>query len=257
MVDGNRALGPGRVVLVGAGPGAADLITVRGHRLLQQADAVVHDDLAAAELYESLQCHKIDVGKRCGRHKMRQPEINKLLIELAWQHRLVVRLKGGDPFVLGRGSEEVMHLAHNGVPCEVVPGVSSVMAAPMVAGIPVTHRGVASSFCVVSCHPREDITTFGIPAYDPQRTLVVLMGVKTMPLWIAELHKLGYPGDLPCAFVTWATRPQAQSRFCALEGVADLAESLQAPTVAVIGMVVEVAARTRNIASVTASADND
>ena len=246
MFEARHGRLPGTVYLVGAGPGAADLITVRGDRLLRRADAVVHDDLADPALYEGLDCEVWDVGKRCGRHKMCQPEINALLVELAARHRCVVRLKGGDPFVLGRGSEELLHLAERGIPAEVVPGISSAIAAPQLAGVPVTHRGIADGFTVISAHPRAEDVPFSMPAYDPRRTLVVLMGARTMPRWTAELREKGYPEHLPCAFVTWAARPQMQAEFTTLCRANQLAESLQAPTVAIVGEVITVAAQLRH-----------
>lgn len=232
----------GIVYLVGAGPGAADLVTVRGYELLQRADAVVHDDLADPGLYEALHCARHDVGKRCGRHKMRQGEINELLAELADQYDVVVRLKGGDPFVLGRGFEELAFLTERGIECVVVPGVSSSFAAPLLAGIPLTHRGVADSFCMLSGHPRADGQPINAPSFSPLRTLVVLMGVKSMPRWTAELVAAGYPAELPVAFVTWAGRPEMSVRRGTLGTAVESAADLRSPTVAIVGAVVALGA---------------
>ncbi len=235
-----RLARPGTVYLVGAGPGAPDLLTLRALRLLQSADVVVHDSLVLPEMYADLSARCIDAGKRSGDHGLGQQGIHALLIDLARQCNAVVRLKGGDPYVLGRGSEEALALAEAGVPCEVVPGVSSSLAAPLLAGIPLTHRGVADSFCVVSAHPQHEGQRPAIPPFEPRRTLVILMGVHTLPHWLPQLRALGYPGDLPIAFLMHASWPQArawQSTLATCE--ADIAvHKLSAPAVAVIGNVV-------------------
>ncbi len=231
----------GTVYLVGAGPGASDLITVRGLRLLQCADIVVFDALADGDLLVGLQARCIDVGKRSGQHGMKQSEINELLIHSARQGFSVVRLKGGDPYVLGRGSEEGIALAAAGVDCQVVPGISSSYAAPLLAGIPLTHRGTADGFTVVSAHPHEGDDLPSIPAYCARHTLVVLMGVASLPVWIGQLKQLAYPMDLPIAFVTWAARADQTVLVTTLERcLADAATaSLRSPSVAIVGRVVQ------------------
>lgn len=230
---------PGVVYLVGAGPGAADLITVRGARLLASADVVVHDALVEPALYEGLAAERIDVGKRAGVHALPQAEICALLVQLARQGRAVVRLKGGDPFVLGRGSEEALFLEEAGVPHVVVPGISSAIAAPLLAGIPVTHRGVADAFCVVSAHPRSEERAFNLPAYRPGLTLVLLMGVRSLGDWLPALRAAGWPATTPLAFVEWAGRPEQRCLRTTLAEATATAEAAQlvAPAVAVIGAV--------------------
>lgn len=240
MSDDDAQQTAGTVFLVGAGPGAADLITVRGQRLLHAADCVVHDDLVDPALYRDLGVDLHDVGKRSGRHKMAQDLINELLVELAKEHRAIVRLKGGDPFVLGRGSEEALHLAANGVACEVVPGLTSATAAPLLAGIPVTHRGVADSFCVVSAHPRDADDALNLPAYVATRTVIVLMGARSMPRWRRGLLDLGYPATLPVAFVRWAGRPEQTTQITTLGHAEALADALRSPIVAIVGAVVAI-----------------
>ena len=228
---------PGWVYLVGAGPGSAELLTLRGWQLLSTADTVVVDALADSALLVDLQAEVIDAGKRAGRHGLSQSQINALLIQLAQAGRSVVRLKGGDPFVLGRGSEELLELAAAGVPCEVVPGVSSAVAAPALAGIPLTHRGLADAFCVVSAHLQagDDVT---LPAYTPRLTLVVLMGVSTLGQWLPRLPALGWPLDTPLAVVTWAGRPdQTQQHFTLAELLALEQPPLRSPSVFVVGEV--------------------
>ena len=234
----------GTVSLVGGGPGAADLITLRGWRLLQRADCVVHDDLVDPELYRDLKAELHDVGKRSGVHKRSQEQINALLIELAGRGLAVVRLKGGDPSVLGRAMEEAIALYDAGIPCEIVPGISSAIAAPVLAGIPVTHRGVADSFQVVSAHPRIPDGPFHLPEHAPWCTLVVLMGVKTLPDWHALLAEKGYPPELPVAFITWAGRPEQKVLVTTVaDALVDAqAANLRSPTVAVLGEVVRLRA---------------
>jgi len=151
----------GKVFLVGAGPGDAELITLKGLRCLRKADVVIYDRLIGPELLDeaSSQAERVFVGKASGRHSIKQEEINALLIKYARQGRVVVRLKGGDPFVFGRGGEEALALAQAGIPFEVVPGISSAIAVPAYAGIPVTQRGLASSVTIVTGHEknRKDI----------------------------------------------------------------------------------------------------
>ncbi len=230
----------GNVYLVGAGPGSADLITLRGWRLLQAADVVVYDSLADVALRTGLRAELIDAGKRRGNHGMTQMEINQLLVDQARAGNVVVRLKGGDPFVLGRGSEEAMALAAAGVPWEVVPGVSSAVAAPELAGIPVTHRGVADAFCVVSAHVREIEGAPTLPPYNPRCTLVVLMGVASLAEWWPHLTALGYPDELPVAWVTWAARPEQVVLTTTVGQCVEAAAraQVQAPSVVIIGRVV-------------------
>lgn len=227
----------GKVYLVGAGPGAVDLITVRGQRLLLAADAVVHDALVEPDLYQGLSATLYDVGKRAGVHALPQDEISALLVELAKAGLQVVRLKGGDPFVLGRGSEEALALAQANVPYEVVPGVSSAIAAPLLAGIPVTHRGVADAFCVVSAHPREADLAFTLPAFRPRLTVVIMMGVGNVAAWSAALQQCGWPSDTPVAWVMWAGRPEQRRIDGFLVSAAQDAQAggLVAPAVAVVG----------------------
>ena len=147
----------GRVYLVGAGCGPAGWITLRGYRLLQTCDAVVYDDLIAPELLDAVppQARRLYMGKRLGRHSAPQEDISQTLITLAQAGHTVVRLKGGDPFVFGRGGEEIQALQGAGVPFEVVPGISSAIAIPGQAGIPVTHRGLSRSFHVITAHTKD------------------------------------------------------------------------------------------------------
>ncbi|MUH46192.1 MAG: uroporphyrinogen-III C-methyltransferase, partial [Actinobacteria bacterium] len=189
----------GRVVLVGGGPGAADLITVRGRQEVRKADVIVYDRLAPLELldYLDLDVELIDAGKSPKHHTMTQEEINAVIVDRALSGKRVVRLKGGDPFVLGRGSEEVQACVNAGVRVEVVPGISSALAGPLAAGIPVTHRGTSAGFTVISGHAIGDVSA--LAASD--LTLVVLMGVATLPRLVSELVLHGKGADTPIAII--------------------------------------------------------
>lgn len=194
----------GRVILVGAGCGPSDLITLRGLQTLQTADAVVYDALADPDLLENVRPDAlcIDVGKRSGRHSVPQDEINALLVRLAGERKTVCRLKGGDPFVFGRGGEEARALRAAGIPVEEVPGVTSAVAVPAAAGIPVTHRGISRSFHVITAHTAN--TPDGLPEQleilaKVEGTLVFLMGLKNLPALAARLRAAGMPGDTPAA----------------------------------------------------------
>ena len=192
----------GHIYLVGAGPGEADLITVRGDRALQDADVILYDSLIDSRLLDGRRAERVYVGKRCGKHSMSQPAITALMIRYALAGKRVVRLKGGDPSVFGRVGEEALALSELGIGFDIVPGVTSAVAAPMLAGIPVTHRGVADSFVTVTAHKRRDDEPLGIPAYRSETTLILLMPLSTLPRWQPQLLASGYPEDLPIAFVS-------------------------------------------------------
>ncbi len=201
---------PARVYLVGAGPGAPDLLTVRATVRLAEADLVLCDALASPELRAlAPEARWFCVGKRAGRASVAQETINRLMIREARRGRVVVRLKGGDPFVLGRGAEEALALAAADIPFEVVPGLTSAVAAPALAGVPVTHRGLASGFLVVSGHAEaawapalEALPTSGV-------TVVVLMGTGARREIAARLIARGWPASTPAAIVLGASTPEA------------------------------------------------
>ena len=234
---------PGRVSLVGAGPGDPGLLTVRALERLREADVVVYDRLVNPELLDEAPAEalRIFAGKRVGAHCLPQAAINALLVHHASAGRFVVRLKGGDPFVFGRGGEEALALAKAGIPFEVVPGISSAIAVPAYAGIPVTHRGIAASFAVLTGH--EDPTKDG-EAVDWARlatavdTLVILMGVGTLPRIAARLLAAGRSGDTPAAVIRRGTTEAEETVVGTLGDMAARAARLQAPAVIVIGEVV-------------------
>jgi len=192
----------GFVSLVGAGPGDPDLLTVRAVRLLAQADVVYYDALVAPRVLElAPQAHCFSVGKRCGKVAISQETIHKLIIRAARQGKRVVRLKGGDPFVFGRGGEEALALAAAGIPFEVVPGVSNAVAAPALAGIPVTHRGLASAFVTVSGHAESTFRPVLESLAPGSATVVVLMGLHNKERVAETLIGAGWAPATPAAVV--------------------------------------------------------
>jgi uroporphyrinogen III methyltransferase/synthase len=201
------------VYLVGAGPGDYKLISVRGLEYLEQADAVVYDRLADPRLLQHVRADAelIYVGKASSQHTMKQQDINQLLVDLARQGKKVVRLKGGDPFVFGRGGEEALELVKNGLAFEIVPGITSAIAVPAYAGIPVTHRGIATSFAVVTGH--EDPTKAASTIHWDKLatgvdTLVFLMGLENLVFITSKLVENGRAADTPAAIIRWGTKPE-------------------------------------------------
>ena len=230
------------VYLVGAGPGDPGLITVRGLELLESADVVVHDRLVDHRLIRRARTDAeiVDVGKTPGGKGARQGDIHALLIARASEGRSVVRLKGGDPFVFGRGGEEAMALSRAGIPFEVVPGITSAIAAPAYAGIPVTHRGVASSVTFVTGsespdRPGADVDWSALARTNG--TLVVLMGWRSLESVVARLNSEGLPDDTPAALVEWGTGPRQRSVVGTLVDIIEKgrARGLGPPVVAVFG----------------------
>ena len=243
---GRRGTNPGRVAqgtvhLVGAGPGDPGLITARGLELLRRADVVVHDRLVGPALLEETRAgaELIDVGKGRGHAALTQEEINELLVQHARAGRTVVRLKGGDPFVFGRGSEELEACRGAGVPCEVVPGISSAIAGPAAAGIPVTARGVARSFVVVTAHQAGESAATDLRPLVGVDTIVVLMGRSGLPRFTADLIAAGRDPHTPAACIQSATTPDQRVTIATLATIAAAAErdGLEAPVVTVIGEV--------------------
>ena len=226
------------VHLVGAGPGDADLLTVKAARLVASADVIVHDRLADPSILTLARpdAEFIDVGKRPG-NPTPQENINALLVHLGSQGLEVVRLKGGDPYVFGRGGEEADALISAGLPFDVVPGVTSAIGAPAAAGIPVTHRNVATSFTVVTGH-RESGGSTNIDWESLARvggTIVVLMGVAERAVIARRLIAGGLSPDTPVAAVRWGTRPEQHTTRTTLAGLGEAA--VEAPSTIVIGAV--------------------
>ncbi|HEY9752608.1 MAG TPA: uroporphyrinogen-III C-methyltransferase [Coleofasciculaceae cyanobacterium] len=236
----------GKVYLVGAGPGDAGLFTLKGKALLECADVVVYDALVSPAILAMInpQAEQINAGKRRGLHSMLQSEITELLVEKAKTAAIVVRLKGGDPFIFGRGGEEMASLIQSGVGVEVVPGITAGIAAPAYAGIPLTHRDYSSSVTFVTGHE-------GVGKYRPvvnwaaiaqgAETIVVYMGVHNLPFIIEELVAAGLSPCTPIALVRWGTRPEQAELVSTLAMILQQVEVTQfeAPAIVVIGNVVQ------------------
>ncbi len=237
--DGRTPVRVGTVALVGAGPGGADLITLKGARLLGRADVVVHDRLVDPGLLDlaPVVAERVPVGKSKG-GGWTQEEINRVLIEKATQGFNVVRLKGGDPFVFGRGGEEVEAMTEAGIPVEVVPGLSSAVAGATLAGIPLTHRGQSASFTVLSGHRIADHDHDWEPLARSASTLVVLMGVSTAGDIAQRLMEAGRPTDEPVAIVHMAGRAEQQVAVTDLTELARDGSPLASPAIIVVGPVV-------------------
>jgi len=245
-----RRPGPriGRVFLVGAGPGDPRLLTLRGAEVLRRADVVVHDRLISPAVLDlaPARAERIDVGKAPGRPHPDQAAICALLVERARRGQAVVRLKGGDPFVFGRGGEELLACARAGVPVEVVPGVTSAVAAPAAAGIPVTHRGLARSFAVVTATTADGGGPDWAALARAADTLVVLMGAGRLAEVCRALVAAGRAAEEPAAAVEAATTPAERTVVGTLATLPDLARAarLRPPATLVVGAVVALAEET-------------
>lgn len=235
----------GKVYLVGAGPGDPGLITVKGLLLLREADVVVYDRLISHELLAEARsgAELIDAGKAPTKHRLSQEAINTLLVERAQAGYNVVRLKGGDPFIFGRGSEEMLACALEGITCEVVPGVSSAHAVPAYAGIPLTHRKVSSQFTVIAGHEDPFMPGTSIDYEAIARTggtLVIMMGVAHLSRIVSRLIEAGMDPATPAACVEWGTTPAQRVIEAALINLPECVSSaaIQSPATIVIGEVV-------------------
>lgn len=235
----------GRVYLVGAGPGDPDLITRKALSLLRRADVVIYDRLIPQQLLEETRYDSelIYAGKEPTRHRLAQAEINALLIDRALRGNEVVRLKGGDPLVFGRGGEEALVCRDYGIPFEIVPGISSAIAVPAYAGIPLTHRQLSSAFTVITGHEDpakgESSVNYGALA-QISGTIVIMMGVKRLAAITAQLRQHGLDGQTPAAVIESGTMPRQRAFVGTVETIADIAraQEVQPPAITVIGDVV-------------------
>ena len=235
----------GKVYLVGSGPGDPDLITRKGLRLLQRADVVIYDRLIPPGLLEETRndAELIYVGKQPTRHRLSQERINRLLVERALTGNEVVRLKGGDPLVFGRGGEEALVCRDYGIPFEIVPGVSSSYAVPAYAGIPLTHRHISSAFTVITGHESPDKAGSAIN-YEALAqvggTIVILMGVKQLRLITRQLTANGLAVGTPAAVIEWGTLPRQRTYVGTAGTIAEIAEerAIKPPAITIIGEVV-------------------
>jgi uroporphyrin-III C-methyltransferase len=228
----------GIVYIIGGGPGDPGLITVKGLNCLRRAEVVLYDRLIASELLDEVPVYAelIDVGKEPKRHRRSQEEINTLLIEKAREGKVVVRLKGGDPFVFGRGGEECQALAAAGVRYEVIPGVSSVIAVPAYAGIPITQRGITTAFTVVTGHTADTSTDW--ESISRTGTIVFVMGVEHLPEIIAQLVAHGRSSDTPAAVVADGTTLRQQVVTGTLADLVEKTQGIHPPALLIVGEVV-------------------
>jgi uroporphyrinogen III methyltransferase/synthase len=238
-----KAMIPGKVYLVGAGPGDSGLFTLKGKTVLERCDCVIYDILANPTLlrFTRPDCERIFVGDLGPRPLIRQAEINRLLVLKAREGRLVVRLKGGDPFVFGRGGEEAEELVKAEIPFELVPGISSGYAAPAYAGIPVTHRGYVSGVIFITGHedPDDEGTTLDWPKIATSKnTLVFFMGSKNLPNIATALMKHGLSSETPVAVIRWGTKPEQQVIVGTLSDIVSKAGKVDPPSITVVGEVV-------------------
>jgi uroporphyrinogen III methyltransferase/synthase len=231
----------GIVYLVGAGPGDPGLLTLRGLEYLRKADVVVHDRLANHQLLAwAPQAELIDVGKQPDHHPVPQSRINAILVEKAREGKVVVRLKGGDPFVFGRGGEEAQTLVAAGIPFEVVPGVTSAIAAPAYAGIPVTQRGTACSVAFITghCAGSKPLDVNWEALAQGVDTLVFLMGVHSLPLIVSSLMEAGRSPDTPIALIEQGTLPEQRVVTGTLFDILEKAAGITPPAIIIVGKVV-------------------
>lgn len=231
-----------KITLVGAGPGDPELITLKGIRALRKADVVLYDALASNELLDFAppEALKVYVGKRAGKHSLKQEEINLLMVQFAFSHGHVVRLKGGDPFVFGRGYEEVEMARSFGIPVEIVPGISSAIAVPGLQGVPLTSRDVSESFWVLTGTTKDEQLSDDLRlAAQSSATLVILMGVQKLRQIAALLSEYG-KSDLPVMVIQHGSTPKEKMAIGTVSTIADIVEAkgIGTPGIIIIGEVV-------------------
>lgn len=248
----------GKVYLVGAGPGDPGLMTLKGKEILEKAEVVIYDALVSPAIIAMInpQAEQINGGKRRGNHSKLQEETTALLIEKAQQNQIVVRLKGGDPFVFGRGGEEMEDLIEAGIPVEVIPGITSGIAAPAYAGIPITHRDYSSSVTFVTGHEmagkyRPQVNWTAIA--QGSETLIIYMGVHNLSKIIPQLLAGGLTQNTPIALIRWGTRDEQEELIGILGNIIEQIEKTNfcAPAIAVIGNVVNLYYKLTNYSTVT------
>ncbi len=233
----------GKVYLTGAGPGDLELLTIKALRLIQKADVIIYDRLVDPDILSETKsgCKFVYVGKESGNHIMPQDEINETIYQHALQYETVVRLKGGDPFVFGRGGEEAAYLHDNGIEFDVIPGVTSAVSVPAYAGIPVTHRGIAVSFRVVTGHEAPDKESSQIPweTFSTDDTIIFLMGLHNLQKISDKLIEIGKSADTPCAVISKGTTKDQRVVVGTLSDIVEKSRDLPTPSLIVVGQVVK------------------
>ena len=231
-----------KVYLTGAGPGDIELLTMKAHKVITEADVIIYDRLANPEILEMSKdgCEFVYVGKEDGRHTLPQDEINEVIYQNALKHNVVVRLKGGDPFVFGRGGEEGAYLQERNIEFEIIPGITSAISVPAYAGIPVTHRGVAVSFRVVTGHESPNKETSQIPweNFKTDDTIVFLMGLHNLPKITSKLMSVGKPQNYPCAVISRGTTKDQNVVVGTLDNIVEKAKNVPTPALIIVGKVV-------------------
>ena len=232
----------GKVYLTGAGPGDIELLTVKALRVVKEADVIIYDRLANPDILTEAKdgCEFVYVGKEDSHHTLPQEEINEVIYQSALKYENVVRLKGGDPFVFGRGGEEGIYLHERDIKFEFIPGITSAIAVPEYAGIPVTHRGITASFRVVTGHESNGKDHSQIPwdNYKSDDTIIFLMGLHRLETICKKLIGIGKPKDYPIAVISRGTRPDEKTVVGTLEDIYEKAKNLPTPALIVVGKVV-------------------
>ncbi|MGP2657746.1 uroporphyrinogen-III C-methyltransferase [Malaciobacter sp. WC5094] len=231
-----------KVYLTGAGPGDKELLTLKAYKLIQKADVIIYDNLVNKEILEEAKegVELIYVGKVKDNHTLPQEQINELIYKCSLKYECVVRLKGGDPFVFGRGGEEALYLKQRGVSFEIVPGITSAVCVPAYAGIPVTHRSVCSSFKVVTGHKKvnESMHDINWNSFKDDETLVFLMGLHNIELITSKLLEIGKKKTLSCAIISNGTTKKQKTIVGTLENIVEKSKEAITPAVFIVGEVV-------------------
>ena len=231
-----------KVYLTGAGPGDVELLTLKAVKAIQNADILIYDRLVNPEILELVkkECELVYVGKEDKKHTLPQEDINELIYQASLKYENVVRLKGGDPFVFGRGAEEALYLKQRGIQFEIIPGITSAIAVPAYAGIPVTHRGLTTSFRVVTGHenPKKKISQIEWETFLNDETIIFLMGYHNIEIISSKLLSLGKRKDYPCAVISKGTTTKQKVVVGTLEDIVEKSKDLPTPVMIVIGEVV-------------------
>lgn len=231
-----------KVYLTGAGPGDVELLTIKALKLVQKADVIIYDRLANDEILKEAKSDAIliFVGKQRGYHKVSQDEINEIIYQNSLKYETVVRLKGGDPFVFGRGAEEALYLKKRGITFEIIPGVTSAISVPAYAGIPVTNRGITPSFKVVTGHRKsnDNIANINWNSFIEDETIVFLMGLHNIELIVSKLLEIGKNENTPCAIISNGTTKKQKVIVGMLKDIVLKSNQAQSPSIIIIGEVV-------------------
>ena len=231
-----------KVYLTGAGPGDLELLTMKAHRVIKEADVIIYDRLANPEILDMAKdgCKFVYVGKENGKHTLPQDEINEVIYKNALKHDIVVRLKGGDPFVFGRGGEEGAYLHKHDINYEMIPGITSAISVPAYAGIPVTHRGVAVSFRIVTGHesPKKKVSQIPWENFKNDETIIFLMGLHNIHNICTKLIEIGKPIDYPCAVISRGTTKEQKVVVGTLANIAKKSLGIPTPALIIVGKVV-------------------